>query len=159
MNANSRSTLTMILLAAAAGCAEEADNAAAPTPSQSTPPAVTRAIPPAPAPTPSPAKTDDMKKPDDAPKVEGPKAEAPKADAGVKLSADEMAEIKKLPEAEQAAAIKQAVCPVSAHELGSMGEPIKVTAEGRTFYLCCKSCEPSVKKDPKAVLAKLDKKP
>ena len=36
--------------------------------------------------------------------------------------------------------------------------PIKVDAEGRTFYLCCKSCEDDVKKDPKGVLAKLDKK-
>ncbi len=169
MNANCRSTLTvmtMMLLGMAVGCAEEGDNAApAPTVSHSTPPAPNQGIPPAPAPTPSPTKTEDMKKPadgpkksDDAPKVEGPKSEAPKADASTKLGSEEMAEIKKLPEAEQAAAIKQAVCPVSAHELGSMGEPIKVSAEGRTFYLCCKSCQDAVKKDPKAVIAKLDKK-
>jgi hypothetical protein len=33
-----------------------------------------------------------------------------------------------------------------------------VTYEGRSFYLCCKSCEPKVKADPKAIIAKLDKK-
>ena len=55
--------------------------------------------------------------------------------------ADELAAIKELPAAEQDAAIAQAVCPVSTHNLGSMGKPLKVTAEGRTFYLCCESCE------------------
>ena len=46
---------------------------------------------------------------------------------------------------------------MSAHHLGSMGKPIKVTAEGRTFYLCCDDCEEKVKADPKGVIAKLDK--
>ena len=57
--------------------------------------------------------------------------------AAAKLSAEELAGIKELPQAEQDAAIAQAVCPVSTHNLGSMGKPLKVTAEGRTFYLCC----------------------
>jgi YHS domain-containing protein len=39
-----------------------------------------------------------------------------------------------------------------------MDKPIKVTAEGRTFFLCCESCEDKVKSDPKGVIAKLDKK-
>jgi YHS domain-containing protein len=39
-----------------------------------------------------------------------------------------------------------------------MGKPVKVTYDGRTFYLCCKSCEADVKADPKAIIAKLDKK-
>lgn len=38
-----------------------------------------------------------------------------------------------------------------------MGKPLKVTAEGRTFYLCCENCQKDVKADPKAVIAKLDK--
>ncbi len=59
---------------------------------------------------------------------------------------------------EQPAALAQAVCPVSGHHLGSMEKPIKVTAEGRTFYLCCDSCEDKVKANPKSVIAKLDKK-
>jgi hypothetical protein len=38
-----------------------------------------------------------------------------------------------------------------------MGKPLKTSAEGRTFYLCCKGCEDDLKADPKAVIAKLDK--
>ena len=76
----------------------------------------------------------------------------------MKLDDAEVAEIKKLPAAEQAAALAQAVCPVSDEHLGSMGPPYKVTVEGRTFYLCCSNCEKKVKADPKAVIAKLDKK-
>ena len=34
---------------------------------------------------------------------------------------------------------------------------MKVTAEGRSFYICCDSCEDEVKTNGKAVLAKLDK--
>ncbi len=75
-----------------------------------------------------------------------------------KLTAEELAAIKELPAAEQAVAIKQAVCPVSSHHLGSMEKPIKVTAEGRTFYLCCEGCEEELKTNPKAVVAKLDAK-
>ena len=93
------------------------------------------------------------------PKVEGPKAESPKTGAAaVKLTSDELAAIKELPAAEQDQALKQVVCPVSDHNLGSMGKPTKVTAEGRTFYLCCADCQEELKKDPKAVIAKLDKK-
>ena len=51
------------------------------------------------------------------------------------LGADELAEIKKLPADEQAVALKQIVCPVSGEHLGSMGVPLKVTAEGKTFSL------------------------
>jgi hypothetical protein len=95
------------------------------------------------------------KKTDDAPIVEGPSAKP--AAAAAKLTEDELAEIKKLPQAEQDAAIAQVVCPVSSENLGGMGKPVKVTAEGRSFYLCCKNCEKDVKDDPKGVLAKLDK--
>lgn len=103
------------------------------------------------------------------PKVEAPKVDSPKGDAAkddaskkdaaktasVKLEADEIAEIKKLPAGEQDMALKQAVCPASGEHLGSMGTPIKVSAEGKTFYLCCKNCEKEVKADPKSVVAKL----
>jgi hypothetical protein len=100
----------------------------------------------------------DTKKPGaEGPKMEGPKtsnAEAPAA----KLSDEELAGIKELPTGEQDAAIKQISCPVSGHHLGEMGKPIRVMAEGRTFYLCCEDCEGKVKSDPKAVIAKLDAK-
>jgi hypothetical protein len=98
-------------------------------------------------------------KTDDSPKLEAPKTEPAKektSDATT-LTDKELASIKELPAAEQALAIKQAVCPVSGDHLGGeMGKPIKVTAEGRTFFLCCEGCQDAVKKDPKGVIAKLD---
>ena len=96
-----------------------------------------------------------------APKVDPapPKGDqAPKAAAAVKLTDDEVAEVKKLPAAEQAAALKQMVCPVSDEHLGAMAMPVKVTALGKTFYLCCESCKKELDRDPKAVVAKLSGK-
>ncbi|MDG3003747.1 hypothetical protein [Paludisphaera mucosa] len=117
-------------------------------------PAPSRAEPVAPI----PSATEAAPAPAGEPKKEGePALEAPKA-AVVKLSDEELANVKKLPADEQEAALKQAVCPVSDEHLGAMDVPIKVTAEGRTFYLCCKGCEKDVAADAKAVIAKLDKK-
>ncbi len=98
-------------------------------------------------------------KANEAPKIEGPsKTDTSKpAGSGVKLCAKELADIKELPQADQDAAIAQAVCPVSTHHLGSMGKPMKVTAEGRTFYICCDGCEEDVKTKGKEIVAKLDK--
>jgi len=168
-------------LAFLAGCGETAETPAPTDVPTATTPSVT-----APAPTPSPSaqpdtttktetpKTDapktDTPKTDepkvDAPKVDAPKTDAPKTDtpktdapktAAAKLTGDEIAEIKKLPAGEVDAALKQAVCPVSDENLGGMGAPIKVTAEGKTFYLCCKSCQKEVDANPKTVVAKLSK--
>ncbi len=106
---------------------------------------------------PAPSKDDSKKA--DAPSLEGPKTDASQDDGKpVKLTEAEIAKIKTLPAAEQDVALKQAVCPVSGDHLGNMGAPVKITAEGRTFYLCCKGCEEDVRADPKAVIAKLDKK-
>lgn len=101
----------------------------------------------------------------DADKAEEPKPEATKPDepgkdeepkaAAVELSAEEIAEIKKLPADEQAAALKQAVCPVSDEHLGSMEMPIKVTANGKSAYLCCGGCKKAFDKDPAKFLSKL----
>jgi YHS domain-containing protein len=160
MNAIKNSTWTMIILGAAAGCAGEGDNASAPAAGPGTTPSVEKpaasAIPPAP---PMPTKSSATTKTDEAPAVEGPKTDNAKPGApAAKLTADEIAAIKELPEAEQALATQQIVCPVSDHNLGSMGKPLKVTADGRTAYLCCDGCEEKFKKDPKAFFAKLDKK-
>jgi serine/threonine protein kinase len=75
----------------------------------------------------------------------------------VPLDPDEVAEIRKLPPDEAERALKQRACPVSGENLGSMGVPVKVTAAGRTFYLCCKGCNKDVQEDPAAVVAKLKK--
>lgn len=135
----------------AAGTAKKPDAAPAPTE-----PAAKKAPELTPAPAEPEAKdkapADEAKKADAKPSLEGPSA-----DAAVKLTDEEVASIKELPADEQPAALAQAVCPVSDEHLGSMGAPIKVTAEGRTFYLCCKGCQKDVKEDAKAVIAKLDK--
>jgi YHS domain-containing protein len=150
MNVIRRSIWSTLILGAAVGCAGEDQPAPASAPN--TAPAAIKPAAPA-------TKPADSKKGDEAPEVEGPKTENSKSSAGdAKLSADELAAIKELPPAEQELATKQLVCPVSAHNLGSMGKPLKVTAEGRTFYLCCDNCEDKVKADPKGVIAKLDKK-
>jgi hypothetical protein len=155
MNVIRKSTWTILILGAAAGCAGEEPTTAPATGPANPLPAVRPALPSA-APAGAAGET---KKGDEAPKVEGPKADNAKSDAGaVKLTADELAAIKELPASEQELATKQLVCPVSSENLGSMGKPVKVTAEGRTFYLCCKSCQKELTADPKAVIAKLDKK-
>ena len=38
-----------------------------------------------------------------------------------------------------------------------MGAPVKVTADGKTAFLCCGACKKGFEKDPAAALAKLGK--
>jgi outer membrane biosynthesis protein TonB len=109
------------------------------------------------------SKPKDEAKPDEAkPKDEEPKKkEDGQAKAGeVKLSAEEVANIKKLPEADQAAALAQKVCLVNEEQgenhLGAMGVPVKRVVKGRTVFLCCKGCIEDLEKDPDKYLAKLD---
>ena len=163
MKAIHRMAWAALMLGITIGCAGE-ENAAPPAnpamPTGGAKPAPP--VPPGPAKetpskdmTPPPPPADTKKPAADGPKMEGPKtgkAEAPAA----KLSDEELAEIKKLPAAEQDVAIEQAICPVSQHHLGSMEKPVKVTAEGRTFYLCCDTCQDDLKADPKGIIAKLD---
>jgi hypothetical protein len=161
--------LLMVGLGLLAGCNGEESNPGPPV----TPAPVNRPIsklPESAAPTAKPASpgASDTKAPSTspgdskdsaAPSLEGPKSDAGSGDGNaVKLTSSEEANIKKLPADEQEAALKQLVCPVSGEHLGSMGAPLKVTAENRTFYLCCKSCQDDVNADPKGVIAKLDKK-
>ena len=96
-------------------------------------------------------------KPSESPKAEeaAPAVEAPKAAA---LSTEELDAVKKLPEAEQTLAIKQAVCLVSGEHLGAMGTPIKVELDGKVGFLCCKGCKGDYDSDPAAAFAKLEKK-
>jgi YHS domain-containing protein len=151
MKMNWKTACSMMVAVAFAGCA--GDEAPAPgAPGGPSPEAVAKVKGPAPKAAPA---APGAKKPDDAPKVEGPAGKT--SSTAAKLTGDELAAIKELPAAEQTVAEQQAVCPVSAHNLGSMGKPTKVTAEGRTFYLCCEGCEKELKANPKVVVAKLDK--
>lgn len=55
-----------------------------------------------------------------------------------------------------AAALRpQRTCPVSGEELGSMGNPIPVTVEGRTIFVCCQGCVRKVQQSPDTYLAKV----
>ncbi len=166
-----------LALAAFVGCGkDETTPTNTPPATPSTPEAMPEPSPPL-APATKPESKPEVKPenpPAGPPAVEGPKVEAPKptapkadektdgdktesdqkADAGT-LSADEVAEIKKLPAGEQELALKQLICPVSDENLGSMGTPVKVSAGGKTFFLCCKGCQKEVNQDPRAVVAKL----
>ncbi|MDB5350454.1 MAG: hypothetical protein JWN86_1701 [Planctomycetota bacterium] len=83
--------------------------------------------------------------------------------ADITLTAEEIAGIKKLPEADQAAALAQKICPVQEDEdgkpnhLGAMGKPFKKVVKGKTVYLCCGGCAEDLEKDPDKYLAKLAK--
>lgn len=47
-------------------------------------------------------------------------------------------------------------CAISGEQLGSMGDPIVKTYEGREVKFCCKMCVPRFEKDLKASFAKLN---
>ncbi|SIN76837.1 hypothetical protein SAMN05444166_0735 [Singulisphaera sp. GP187] len=86
------------------------------------------------------------------------KKEEPKKDEAANkttLTAEELTELAALSPADKELALKQLVCPVSGENLGSMGAPLKVSAEGKSFLICCGGCNKEVKANPKDVVAKL----
>jgi len=91
-----------------------------------TPPAATASTKTAPAPAPS-AEVD-------------PEVKA----ALAKLSAED----RKIAEA-------QKTCPISKEPLGSMGTPVKLTLNGETAFICCKSCQKAAESDPAGTLKKV----
>lgn len=54
---------------------------------------------------------------------------------------------------------RQKVCPVSGQSLGSMGDPISVTVEDKTIYVCCGHCVAKAKADFANYLRKLQVSP
>lgn len=56
---------------------------------------------------------------------------------------------------DRALAEQQKTCPVTKEPLGSMGTPIKVEVEGRTVFVCCKSCIETLKANPEEYLSNL----
>jgi len=65
----------------------------------------------------------------------------------------------KLTDADRKAALAQKICPVSDERLWSMGSPIKVTVEGRHFFICCASCESDAEENFDEYFAKAEVKP
>lgn len=59
------------------------------------------------------------------------------------------------PSVEELAIARQKICLVSGKPLGSMGQPIKTTANGQTVYVCCAGCKKPLQANPKKYLAKL----
>ncbi len=52
---------------------------------------------------------------------------------------------------------EQKVCPVTDAELGTMGPPVPVTANGQNLWTCCDACPPKFKTNSTQYLAKLAK--
>jgi len=95
-----------------------------------------------------------------------PADDAPAADPIDEQPADEAAAVNEaqaeieealagLSEDERQAVLAQAICPVSSHPLGSMGEPIKVEVDGKDVYICCAGCENPLKEDPEKYMDNL----
>lgn len=43
---------------------------------------------------------------------------------------------------------QQQTCPVTGGQLGSMGTPVRILVDGKVVLLCCKACEPAIRKSP-----------
>lgn len=82
------------------------------------------------------------------------------ADGHAAEAGDEVAAaLAKLSADDRALADTQKVCVVSAGELGSMGTPVKVEHDGKTYFLCCEHCREPFEKDPEGFIAKLNAGP
>ena len=66
------------------------------------------------------------------------------------------AALDKLSPADRALAEQQKYCPETDEPLGSMDTPIKVMVKDQPVFICCKSCEKGVLKDPDATLKKVE---
>lgn len=71
------------------------------------------------------------------------------------VNPDVVKSLAKLSAPDRESAEKQGTCPVSGEPLGSMDVPVKVAVEGTDVWICCASCEDSLKSDPKKYLDKL----
>jgi hypothetical protein len=97
-----------------------------------------------------PASTSDMP---GEPAGETTEAQAEPAEG--ELTAEQIENIRQLPEADAELALVQKTCPVTDEPLGSMGVPIKVTVKDRDVFVCCDGCKGAVEDDPDTYLAKV----
>ncbi len=70
-------------------------------------------------------------------------------------SAEVLAALSQLPEADRRLAERQRICPVTELPLGSMGLPIKVDVRGTPVFICCEGCRDSLLDEPEKHLARL----
>jgi hypothetical protein len=57
------------------------------------------------------------------------------------MTADKTAVLLEAGKSDKELIAKQKNCPVTGKPLGSMGQPVKIVAKGRTVFLCCKGCK------------------
>jgi hypothetical protein len=70
----------------------------------------------------------------------GAKPSTPPTSTKSPLESEVSNALAKLSPEDRAQAETQKICPVSKEPLGSMGEPIKVTVDGRSLFVCCEGC-------------------
>lgn len=102
---------------------------------------------------PAPRQSEQTPNHPDQPRTAPPKTEPRVAVAA--LSADDLKNIERLPEADRPLALAQGLCPVTGGPLGSMGVPVKITLRGQPVFLCCQGCVGKAKRSPEEILKKL----
>jgi hypothetical protein len=90
-------------------------------------------------------------------KQSAPSASAESGSSSAQPEPDVDRELAKLPEDDRKLAAIQKTCPVTGEALGSMGVPIKVAIDGRSFFICCAGCRKEAQKNFDDYIAKLDK--
>lgn len=85
-------------------------------------------------------------------RAEGAAKESAEAIAKTPLTAQQLAEIAKLPADEQTLAKQQVLCPVTKKPLGSMGKPLKVSVDGDSVFVCCRGCVNAVQRNAASML-------
>lgn len=72
------------------------------------------------------------------------------------LPPEVVAELAGLSDSDRVLAMEQRICPVTGKLLGSMGQPPKLSVEGREVFICCAGCEDRLRSDPEQYFAKID---
>jgi len=92
-------------------------------------------------------------------KTSGPPVVTPATNTAPAASAEIDPEVKaalaKLSPEDRKIAEAQKSCPISKEPLGSMGTPVKLTLNGETAFVCCKSCQKAAESDPAGTLKKV----
>ncbi|MFT5522452.1 MAG: Cu(I)/Ag(I) efflux system membrane fusion protein [Pirellulaceae bacterium] len=89
------------------------------------------------------------------PSLIDPTKAIPRVDNEFEMTAEMIASISELPEADRKLAVKQLICPVTKFPLGSMGIPPKVVIDGKEVFICCEGCKERLQEDPKTHLENL----
>lgn len=101
--------------------------------------------------------------PQEVTRSEGPRSATPAAKPDMVTpkqlkapSQEDLEAVAELPEEDRPLAQAQRWCPVRDEPLGSMGTPVKITLRGKPVFLCCKGCLAKAKREPDAILQKVE---